>query len=126
MPASKRPNRDAEQPRNKGGNSQLLSVGKGLHTPTREEIAKYCTALKRHVAAQQSVHEMVLSVANLCEEHHNNLKLDEPPAYYLAALWPGLAIIMEHLSDGDDEMKSQLEWMREKVEGPKPEPDGAR
>ena len=71
----------------------------------REDLAY----LRRRIEEQRSVHEMVLSVARLCE------RSTEAEYQELArGVWPGLAVVMDRMSaDGDDLVNKVQYWNKQ-------------
>ena len=93
---------------------------------TREEAAQYIDHVHRGIEEHQAIHEMVLALAELCVKHHGELTHEELKwDHILPAVMPGLRVVMEQLSEEDDDLKSDLRSAREKLTG-KSEKDGAR
>jgi hypothetical protein len=76
--------------------------------PTLSEISNLCVRTMDRIRDHQSVHELVLALASLCEADENS-RVDT------SGVWRGLAVIMERLSADGDEVMSRLASMNSTV-----------
>jgi hypothetical protein len=76
--------------------------------PTLSEISNLCSKVSLRISNHRSVHEMVHTIACLCEE-------GDRERWQVAAMWPGIAFIMDYLSADCDELLSALKHVNDKA-----------